>query len=113
MKSTITTCRVIAVFFIIIGLVLIYNGFDKKDAYYYSEYSSLNKNAYVGGDAYNYIINANYFTGYVVLGGIAILSAVLLICTSIYLKNQEILSDRISDSGLNAANDITDELPPI
>lgn len=33
-------------------------------------------NAYVGGDAYNYIINANYAIGYFVLGGILILIAI-------------------------------------
>lgn len=33
-------------------------------------------NAYVGGDAYNYIINANYAIGYFVLAGVLILSAI-------------------------------------
>ena len=32
-----------------------------------SEYHSLSVNAYVGGDAYNYIINGNYATGFFVL----------------------------------------------
>ena len=34
-----------------------------------TSYYSKSVNAYVGGDAYNYIINACYFTGYVSLGG--------------------------------------------
>lgn len=37
--------------------------FDKYTNYYSSEnYYILNRNAYVGGDAYNYIINGTYFT---------------------------------------------------
>lgn len=43
-------------------------GFDKYTNYYNSEYSTiLNENAYVGGDAYNYIINASYMTAFFVL----------------------------------------------
>lgn len=48
-----------------LGCLFIYKGFDKKNNYREPKYSS---NAYVGGDAYNYIINSNYFTGYNVLG---------------------------------------------
>jgi hypothetical protein len=44
-------------------------GYDKMNNYYNGEdHSSLNHNVYVGGDAYNYIINANYSTGFFVLG---------------------------------------------
>lgn len=46
----------------------IYQGYDKLTNYYNSEtLTNLNKNAYVGGDAYNYIINGNYATGFFVL----------------------------------------------
>lgn len=52
----------------VISAIMIYLGYDKVANYYSTEYSpSLNKNAYVGGDAYNYIINSNYATGYYVL----------------------------------------------
>ena len=40
-----------------------YQAYDKKNNYKNSEYSLLTENAYVGGDAYNYIINAGYFAG--------------------------------------------------
>lgn len=54
---------------LIIGLVSLFTAYEKKDNYYNSEdYSSLNKNSYVGGDAYNYIINGTYFTGYMIQG---------------------------------------------
>ena len=49
---------------ILAGIFFIRCGFDKKDNYYHSEgYSSLDVNAYVGGDAYNFIINGTYFAG--------------------------------------------------
>ena len=71
-----------------------YKGFDKKDNYYSSEYSySLNKNAYVGGDAYNYIINGTYFTGYSILAGssfiISTMLFVSLVGISIKIKELE------------------------
>ena len=44
-----------------------YKGYDKITNYYNSDYSMLNKNAYVGGDAYNYIINGTYAAAYFVL----------------------------------------------
>lgn len=56
-----------AVFFLASG-VMLYKGYDKMTNYYNSEYSTSNNvNAYVGGDAYNYIINGNYATGFFVL----------------------------------------------
>ena len=42
----------------LVSSIMIYLRYDKLTNYYYSDtLSSLNKNAYVGGDAYNYIIN--------------------------------------------------------
>ncbi len=68
-KKVVCILAVITAIALILGVQKIYTGYDKKNNYYYSEsYSSLDKNAYVGGDAYNYIINGNYFTGYMVQG---------------------------------------------
>lgn len=59
---------VLAVLSFIVAAVFVNKGMDKINNYYNSEdFSILNENAYVGGDAYNYIINANYATGYYVL----------------------------------------------
>ena len=45
----------------IVLAILTLTGFDKKDNYYNPEGSLLSsENAYVGGDAYNYIINGTY-----------------------------------------------------
>lgn len=52
---------------IICGSVFIFKGYDKKDNY--SDGSGYRRiNYYVGGDAYNLIINASFFVGYMVLG---------------------------------------------
>lgn len=54
---------------LLIGLFSLVTAYDKKDNYYNSEsLTTLNENAYVGGDAYNYIINGTHFTGYMVQG---------------------------------------------
>lgn len=64
--------------FLLLAIILGVVGFHKILVYYNSEnYPILNKNAYVGGDAYNYIINGTYFTGYCVLSG------TMLICANI------------------------------
>lgn len=72
---------VISAIMFIISLVPLYQGYDKMTNYYSSEtYTSLNKNAYVGGDAYNYIINAGYATAFFVLAvGAALLGVGFLI----------------------------------
>ena len=50
------------------SLITCIKGLDKMYNYVNSEYSWIEShNAYVGGDAYNYIINGNYATGFFVL----------------------------------------------
>lgn len=79
---------IISIILIIIASIFVYKAFDFKNNYYNSEnYPSLNKNTYVGGDAYNYIINSNYFSGYLnFAGSLYIISS---ICISVkVLKNK-------------------------
>lgn len=65
------------VIFSIASLFFLYKGFDKSTNYQNDPEKSWNNiNAYVGGDAYNYIINSNMATGYFVLGGAFCLSAI-------------------------------------
>lgn len=69
-KRVSTLLLILSLLFFISGTYCIYEGFDKKDHYSQGEFSwSKNVNAYVGGDAYNYIINSTYFAGYCALGG--------------------------------------------
>lgn len=58
-----------------------YRANNVKNDYYNSEdYPSLNRNAYVGGDAYNYIINGTYFTGYVTIASDLVLGGIMFLC---------------------------------
>lgn len=78
LRFIITT--ILCIGFLLAGGIFIGKGFIQKNTYSY-------KNKYVGGDAYNYIINGTYFTGYVTLGGM------FIVCSAIFLNN--ILSTNI------------------
>ena len=85
-------------------------GFDKKDNYKYSEYSySSNHNAYVGGDAYNYIINGNYFTGYMVLGSSCYIICIICIIGCIIADGFSNLNDTLEKNGINIIHEIRQE----
>lgn len=59
---------IIAILFYLLSAVMLYKGYDKMTNYSNPEYSFMTThNAYVGGDAYNYIINGNYATAFFVL----------------------------------------------
>lgn len=77
---------VISAVFLFLSIYCIYEGIDKKDNYYNSEYSSHTVNAYVGGDAYNYIINAGYFAGYFALAGGCLASSTVMFCAGMLLS---------------------------
>lgn len=57
-------CYTITLIFIALGFSKIYNYSNPEEDYLSEDLI----NAYVGGDAYNFIINANYATGYFILG---------------------------------------------
>lgn len=60
--------RLAAIVCYLLAALMLYKGYDKMCNYVNSEYSTrYNVNAYVGGDAYNYIINGTYSTGFFVL----------------------------------------------
>lgn len=60
----------------IISILPLGIGFYKMFVYDNGEFINDAVNAYVGGDAYNYIINANYATGFFVIAGILIIVAI-------------------------------------
>jgi len=93
------------------GIFNLFKGIDKITQYSNPEsYLLESKNAYVGGDAYNYIINANYSTGYFVLAvGCVIVGtmfALFGLFVNNYLKN---LTNNIS----TRENDLAESLPNI
>lgn len=95
-ESVVKKLLIVAAVFYIISGIMLYKGYDKMVNYYNSEYSiSNNVNSYVGGDAYNYIINGNYATGFFVLSmGFMMTGTIFLssgfVITAIYnTKNTE------------------------
>ena len=83
--------KILATIFYSISAVFIGIGFYKILAYENSE-TAINKvNAYVGGDAYNYIINANYAIAYFVLALLfAVVASSILVIERTHLNNLEI-----------------------
>lgn len=85
-KFFIVVLAILSLAFFAAGVYCVREGFDKKDNYYNPEsYSSLSENAYVGGDAYNYIINGTYFAGYCALGGALAICGAIAGASSIIL----------------------------
>lgn len=73
-----------------ISLIFIGLGFYKMFVYEMSDLSFVkDKNVYVGGDAYNYIINANFSTAYFVLALIfVIIACSFLIYNAIMIQGE-------------------------
>ena len=88
MRKKALIIKIISAILIIYGVFMLASGFSKKNNYTNSEYSE-SVNAYVGGDAYNYIINASYFTGYSVIGSSSILGAIILYGSLLVLESKE------------------------
>ena len=77
---------------------------DVKDNYRNSDYSSTSHNAYVGGDAYNYIINSNYFTGYTVASVGLFVCGALSLASLILISVKEKEIERIEFQNAKLAN---------
>ena len=67
------------------GCYTLFKGIDKLTNYENTDYSSIN--AYVGGDAYNYIINGTHATAYFVLSTMFVLAAIGLLIVH-YISRQ-------------------------
>ncbi|MGF0347684.1 hypothetical protein ACQR3P_29005 [Rhodococcus sp. IEGM1300] len=85
-----------SVIFYAVGLGLIYMGADKYLNYVNDDpeemglYAADSVNAYVGGDAYNYIINGTYMTAYFALAGAFIVAATLFVVTHVLVKRRNV-----------------------
>ena len=74
-------CFVAAMILFVVGLTQVSNGFD------YLEYSAARRvNTHVGGDAYNLIINAGRFAGYLAFGGTMLLGSFIFTVTGLYFS---------------------------
>ena len=104
--SILAGCSLVCSFF------TFYKGIDKIINYYNSEnYPNLNKNAYVGGDAYNYIINGNYATAFFVLTTMFVLTAIgLMILHYVSAEKPSVLPQVVQKTVIE---DIESNLPQI
>lgn len=81
--------RVGALFSYLLSVIFIGLGFHKMFAYENPDSYLLDKvNAYVGGDAYNYIINGNYATAYFTLATLFVILGSFLVLMG-YLTQKE------------------------
>lgn len=86
-------------------------GIDKMTNYYNSDYSSFSKNAYVGGDAYNYIINGNYATAFFVLTTMFVLAAIGLMILHYVSREKPTIAPQVVQKTI--IEDIESNLPQI
>lgn len=87
-KNAATILLTLSLTMVIIGSVFMFKGYDVKHNYFNSE--KYGENAYVGGDAYNFIINGTYFTAYSVLGiGSYIMASIFFTGAILGIPNDE------------------------
>ena len=80
--------RILSVVSFILSGIMLYKVYDKMTRYYNPEYSWRSSvNAYVGADAYNYIINGTYATSFFILATMFALMGIGFIII-LYLENE-------------------------
>lgn len=93
------------------GCFTLYKGIDKMTNYHSDEIIALNQNAYVGGDAYNYIINGNYATAFFVLTTMFVLAAIGLMILHYVSKSKATPPAQVENKSV--IDDIESNLPEI
>ena len=73
---------IMGIILLLIAVMFFFLGMYYKTAYYNDEKSDKRTNAYVAEDSYNYIINSNYFSGYMSLSGSFVISGVLVLISN-------------------------------
>ena len=68
-----------------------YNNPDSEESHLLDDDNEEPKNAYVGGDAYNYIINGTHSTSYFVLASAMFILSVLLFICQIQYDTRELI----------------------
>lgn len=110
-KSVAKKFLIVSFISVVIGFIVIFIGFDKVSNYNGSEYSWERENAYVGGDAFNYIINGTYFTGCMALGsGLLIVSSILGSAGVFLLMKEKQLEIEPENLQNENGNDITEDM---
>lgn len=70
---------IMGIILLLIAVMFFFLGMYHKTAYYNDEKTNKKTNVYVAEDSYNYIINSNYFSGYMSLSGSFVISGVLVL----------------------------------
>lgn len=91
MNKSISHLYVFGIIFFIAFAVMCYKGYDKMANYDNSDYSY--ENAYVGGDAYNYIINGTHATAFFVLAIGFLISGILCFICACIINNLSLTND--------------------
>lgn len=91
LKTTSVVCLIAALVVLGMGIYKV-TVYENPDSIF-----SSSVNAYVGGDAYNYIINGTYFSGYMALGG------ALLVCSTV-AKGASIICDCLPEENYSTNN---------
>lgn len=84
-----------AILFYIVAGVFLFLGFDKYLNYSNPEEGSLESmyedplNVYVGGDAYNYIINGTYMTAFFTIAGACIVAGSIFLALYLHKQKQQ------------------------
>lgn len=86
---------VVAVIFYLVSAIMLFKGYDKMTNYQNSDYPSINVNAYVGGDAYNYIINGTYATAFFVLSAGFMITGTIFLSSGLFIgiKKGEVMEE--------------------
>ena len=91
MRNSCFALKIFGVIFFLAFAIMCYKGYDKMENYRNSTYHS--ENAYVGGDAYNYIINGTYATAFFVLAVGFLISGILCIIGSFIVNSLSLTND--------------------
>lgn len=91
MKNSCFTLKIFGVIFFLAFAIMCYKGYDKITNYDNSDYSY--ENAYVGGDAYNYIINGTHATAFFVLAVGFLISGILCMIGSFIVNSLSLTND--------------------
>lgn len=73
----------------VLALLSMYKGYDKMTNYVNSDITATYVNAYVGGDCYNYTINAQYATSYFIIMLTFVVIGVSLLIINAIKENKE------------------------
>lgn len=92
---------------LVLACVCFFGAFVQKNVYSNDSDDFGYLNAYVGGDAYNYIINSGYFAGYCAAGGGFIVSSAVLFSAA------TVVDIHLTNDKLRETNPEEDVLPDI